>query len=174
MPPSPLKRSLADQREGARPRAPRCRPSLKQSGGLYRGQGRYADAELLYKRSLAIWEKVLGPSTLMRLSLNNLALLYDARAAMPMPSRSTNAAWRSGRRRHGLAVPQIPPTSLNNLAGRYISQPGALHADAAEPLQAQPAIRRKALGPSTLMSPRASTILADSCMHAVQGRFAEY
>ena len=27
----------------------------------YRAQGRYADAEPLYKRSLAIWEKALGP-----------------------------------------------------------------------------------------------------------------
>ena len=36
------------------------------SGGLklaalYFGQGRYADAEPLYKRSLAIHEKALGP-----------------------------------------------------------------------------------------------------------------
>jgi hypothetical protein len=30
-------------------------------GDLYRAQGRYADAEPLYKRALAIFEKALGP-----------------------------------------------------------------------------------------------------------------
>ena len=43
---------------------------------LYRGQGRYSDAEPLYKRSLAIFEKALGrdhPN--VGTSLNNLAAL---------------------------------------------------------------------------------------------------
>jgi tetratricopeptide (TPR) repeat protein len=44
---------------------------------LYRAQGKYAQAEPLYKRALAIREQQLGemhPSTAT--SLNNLALLY--------------------------------------------------------------------------------------------------
>ena len=46
---------------------------------LYWNQGRYADAEPLYQRSLAIWDKALGrdhPNVAQ--SLNNLALLYDS------------------------------------------------------------------------------------------------
>jgi tetratricopeptide (TPR) repeat protein len=45
---------------------------------LYDNQGRYADAEPLYKRALAIREKTLGPDHPdVAQSLNNLALLYD-------------------------------------------------------------------------------------------------
>ena len=45
---------------------------------VYRAQGRYSEAEPLYKRSLLIIEEQLGadhPDTAT--SLNNLALLYD-------------------------------------------------------------------------------------------------
>ena len=46
---------------------------------LYEAQGRYADAEPLYKRSLAIREKALGPDHPdVATSLNNLAELYRA------------------------------------------------------------------------------------------------
>ena len=51
--------------------------SLNNLAGLYRDQGRYADAEPLYQRSLAIREKALGrdhPDVAQ--SLNNLAALY--------------------------------------------------------------------------------------------------
>ena len=42
-------------------------------------RGQYAEAEPLYKRSLAIMEKALGPDhPMVALSLNNLALLYRA------------------------------------------------------------------------------------------------
>jgi len=36
--------------------------SLNNLAELYRAQGKYAEAESLYKRSLAIWEKALGPN----------------------------------------------------------------------------------------------------------------
>ncbi len=43
----------------------------------YRTQGRYAEAEPLYKRSLEIWEKALGKEhPHVAAALNNLALLY--------------------------------------------------------------------------------------------------
>ena len=51
--------------------------SLKNLAELYHVQGKYADAEPIYQRSLAIKEKVLGsehPS--VATSLNNLAALY--------------------------------------------------------------------------------------------------
>jgi tetratricopeptide (TPR) repeat protein len=35
--------------------------SLNNLAELYRAQGKYSEAEPLYKRALVIWEKVLGP-----------------------------------------------------------------------------------------------------------------
>ena len=44
---------------------------------LYDDQGRYAEAEPLYKRALAIQEKALGPDHPdVATALNNLAVLY--------------------------------------------------------------------------------------------------
>ena len=52
--------------------------SLNNLAVLYDEQGRYAEAEPLYKRALAIREKALGPDHPdVATSLNNLALLYD-------------------------------------------------------------------------------------------------
>ena len=46
---------------------------------LYQSQGRYAEAEPLYQRALAIREKALGPDHPdVGTSLNNLAALYFA------------------------------------------------------------------------------------------------
>ena len=45
-------------REGPSSCAP---PSLNNVAELYRAQGRYPEANLLYKRALAIREKALGP-----------------------------------------------------------------------------------------------------------------
>jgi tetratricopeptide (TPR) repeat protein len=60
---------------------------------LYRAQGRYAEAEPLYQRSLAIREQALGaehPDVAQ--SLNNLAELYRAQGryaeAEPLYARS--------------------------------------------------------------------------------------
>jgi tetratricopeptide (TPR) repeat protein len=50
--------------------------SLNNLAELYQAQGRYTQAELLYKRSLAIWEKALGPEhPLVAQSLENYAVL---------------------------------------------------------------------------------------------------
>ncbi len=43
------------------PEHPDVATSLNNLAELYNAQGRYAEAEPLYKRALAIWEKVLGP-----------------------------------------------------------------------------------------------------------------
>ena len=54
--------------------------ALNNLAELYRVQGNYAQAEPLMKRSLAIWEQVLGPlHPHTASSLNNLAALYYAR-----------------------------------------------------------------------------------------------
>ena len=51
--------------------------SLNNLALLYDTRGKYAEAEPLYKRALAIWEKSLGPDhPQVALGLNNLALLY--------------------------------------------------------------------------------------------------
>ncbi len=55
----------------------RLATSLNNLAELYRVQGQYAKAEPLYKRSLAIREKALGPEHPdVAQSLNNLAELY--------------------------------------------------------------------------------------------------
>lgn len=79
-------------RDGSR-RAESSSPSLNNLAELYRNQGKYADAEPLYRQSLAIWEKVLGPDHPdVATSLNNLALLYRAQGkyveAEPLYKRS--------------------------------------------------------------------------------------
>ena len=63
--------------EGFGPDDPRLAMSLNNLAGLYDNQGKYAEAEPLYKRLLAIDEKALGPEHPdVAASLNNLALLY--------------------------------------------------------------------------------------------------
>ena len=106
------------------------RHSLNNLAELYRAQGRYADAEPLYKRSLAICEKALGPDHPdVATSLNNLAVLYKLKVAMPMPNRCTSDRWRLGKSL-GPDHPDVA-VSLNNLAVLYASQ--GRYADA-EPL----------------------------------------
>ena len=60
------------------PIIPTSRVSLNNLAELYRNQGRYADAEPLHKRSLAIREKALGPDHPdVAQSLNNLAAVIS-------------------------------------------------------------------------------------------------
>ncbi len=64
--------------EGFGPQDPRLAASLLGLGELYLHRRRYAEAESLLKRGLAIREKALGPEHPdMAGSLNNLAALYD-------------------------------------------------------------------------------------------------
>ena len=46
------------------PDHPEVGTSLNNLAGLYEGQGRYAEAEPLYKRTVTITEKALGPDNL--------------------------------------------------------------------------------------------------------------
>ena len=65
--------------KGRRPHHPDVAQSLNNLALLYMAQGRYAEAEPLYKRALAILQKALGPEhPANATSLNNLALLYHA------------------------------------------------------------------------------------------------
>ncbi len=59
------------------PEDPRLALSLNELALLYQAQGKYAQAEPLYKRALAVAEQALGPNhPQVATSLNNLALLY--------------------------------------------------------------------------------------------------
>ena len=67
--------------------------ALNNLAVLYRGQGRYAEAEPLYKRSLAISEKALGPDHPdVGVRSTTWRCCTRLRAATPRPSRSTSAA----------------------------------------------------------------------------------
>ncbi len=87
-----LKAALKEA-EGFGPQAPRLATSLNNLAELYRAQGKYAEAEPLHKRALAISEKALGPEhPHVATSLNNLAALYNAQGkyaeAEPLYKRS--------------------------------------------------------------------------------------
>ena len=74
------KRWLAalEEAENFGPDDERLATSLNNLAALCRTQGKYAEAEPLYQRSLAIREKALGPEHPdVASSLNNLAGLYD-------------------------------------------------------------------------------------------------
>ena len=60
-----------------RPEHPYVAENLNHLAEQYRLQGRYAEAEPLYKRALSIREKALGPEhPQVATTLNNLAALY--------------------------------------------------------------------------------------------------
>jgi CHAT domain-containing protein/Tfp pilus assembly protein PilF len=143
--------------------------SLNGLAGLYYSQGRYADAESLFQRSLAIREKALGrdhPDVAN--SLNNLAGLYWSQGrytdAEPLYQRSI-AIWE---RVLGRDHPDVA-TSLNNLASLYADQ--GRYADA-EPLHKRSlAIRENTLGRD---HPAVATSLNNLAgLYRRQGRYAD-
>jgi CHAT domain-containing protein len=96
--------------------------SLNNLAALYNDQGRYADAEPLLKRALAIFERVLGPNyPVVAFSLNNLAFLYIKQGryadAEPLVKRALAI-------REKVLGPNHPDVgvSLNNLAVLYVAQ----------------------------------------------------
>ena len=136
---------------------------------LYEVQGRYADAESLHKRALAIREKALGPEhPRVASSLNNLAVLYDAQGryadAEPLIKRSLAIDEKA-------LGPQHPKVAvgLNNLARLYDAQ--GRYADA-EPLYKRAlAIQEKALGPQHPDVGQSLNNLAG--LYESQGRYAD-
>jgi len=70
--------------ERFRPQDPRLATNLNNLALIYYIQGRYSEAEPLFKRSLAIMEKVVGPEHPdVATILNNMALLYKAQGMYP-------------------------------------------------------------------------------------------
>ena len=112
--------------------------------GLYDDQAKYAEAEPLYQRSLAIYEKALGPDHPDAATiLNNLAELYHSQEkfaeAEPLYQRSLAILEKA----LGPDHPNVA-RSLNNLAELYRSQ--RKYAEAVPLLQRSLAIFEKALG----------------------------
>ena len=96
--------------------------SLNNLAELYRAQGRYVDAEPLIKRSLAIYEKVLGhdhPD--VGLSLNNLAALYNDQRRYADAEPLLKRALAIREKALGPNHPDVG-VSLNNLAVLYGAQ----------------------------------------------------
>ena len=94
---------------------------LNQKAIQLYNQGRYAEAEPLYKRSLAIREKALGPDHPdVAQSLNNLAVLYvdQGRYADAEPLYKRSLAIRE--KALGPDHPDVA-IALNNLARLYYS-----------------------------------------------------
>ncbi len=130
---------------GFGPQDPRLATSLNNLAELYRVQGKYADAEPLYLRALAIVEKALGPEHPdVAASLNNLAALYHTQGryaeAEPLFERSLAI-------REKVLGPEHPDvaTSLNNLAVLYQAQ--GKYAEAEPLYERSLKIVEKTLGP---------------------------
>ena len=112
--------------------------------GLYKTQERYADAEPLYKRSLAIWKKALGPnSPNVATSLNNLANLYQAQGRYADAETLYKQSLAIGEKVFAPDHPDVA-RSLSNLVAVYHDQ--SRYADAEPLFKRSLAIREKARG----------------------------
>ncbi|NIP13689.1 MAG: TonB family protein, partial [Pseudomonas stutzeri] len=136
-----------------------------------RNQGRYAEAEPLYQRALAIRENALGPDhSDVAQSLNNLAALYHAQGhyaeAEPLYQRALAIVEKALGPEH----PHVA-TSLNNLAELYRAQ--GRYAEAEPLYQRALAIREKALGPEHPDVATSLNNLAELYRAQGQGRYAE-
>jgi tetratricopeptide (TPR) repeat protein len=143
--------------------------SLSYLAELYRSQGRYAEAEPLYRRALQITEQQLGaehPDTAT--SLNNLAGLYRSQGRYAEAEPLYRRALQITEQQLGAEHPDTA-TSLNNLAGLYRSQ--GRYAEA-EPLYRRALqIREQQLGAE---HPAIATGLNNlGLLYYYQGRYGE-
>ncbi len=150
-------------------RHPEVAASLNNLAILYADQGRYAEAEPLYKRALAIKEKVLGPEHVdFATTLDSLASLYadQGRFAEAEPLYKRALAIKE----KVLGPEHIDFAGrLNNLATLYKDQ--SRYAEA-EPLYKRAlAIKEKVLGPGHPSFAGSLDNLA--ILYADQSRYAE-
>ena len=161
--PRPSRSTSAPSPSRKRRSAPTTRrwpPSSTIWRELYRPQGRYAEAEPLYKRSLAIREKALGPDHPdVGTALNNLALLHhtQGRYAEAEPLYKRSLAIRE--KALGPDHPYVAQ-SLNNLGELY--RPQGRYAQAEPLFKRSLSIKRRRWGPTTPTWPSRSTTSASS------------
>ncbi|WP_423202526.1 CHAT domain-containing tetratricopeptide repeat protein [Microcystis flos-aquae] len=143
--------------------------SLNNLAALYRVQGRYSEAEPLYKQALAIWKQQLGdnhPDT--AISLNNLALLYKSQGRYSEAEPLLKQALAIRKQQLGDNHPDTAQ-SLNNLAELYRVQG---RYSEAEPLYKQAlAIRKQQLGDNHPLTAQSLNNLA--ALYQSQGRYSE-
>jgi tetratricopeptide (TPR) repeat protein len=142
---------------------------LNSAGGAYFKAGRYPEAKPLYKRSLKIREKVLGPEHPdVATSLNNLAEFYYYQGRY---SKAEPLLKDSLKIREKVLGPEHPDVamSLNNLAELYYYQG---RYSKAEPLNKRSLeIREKVLGPE---HPDVAMSLNNlAALYCNQGRYPE-
>jgi CHAT domain-containing protein len=143
--------------------------TLNNLAVVYREQGRYAEAEQLSRRSLAIRERALGPEHPdVGGSLNNLAALFHVQGRYAETEPLYRRSLAIIEKELGPDHPNVG-TALNNLADLYQAQ--GRYAEA-EPLSRRSlAIRERALGPEHLDVGGSLNNLA--ALYRAQGRFAE-
>jgi len=127
---------------------PALRESLDGLAELFKAQGRYAEAELLFRRALGIAERVLGPEHPdVVTALDGVASLYEDvgkyAEAEALYNRSLTITEKVYR-------PEHPKTavSFSNLAKLYLDE--GKYADAKASYEQSLAINTKALGPRHL------------------------
>jgi CHAT domain-containing protein/Tfp pilus assembly protein PilF len=143
--------------------------SLNNLAEIYRVQGRYADAEPLYKRALAIREKTFGPDHPdVGQSLNNLTLLFQTQGRYSDAEPLYKRALAIPEKAFGLDHPDVG-LSLNNLGVLFQTQ--GRYSDA-EPLYKRAlAIREKAFGPDHPDVGQSLNNLA--VLYQTQGRYTD-
>jgi CHAT domain-containing protein/Tfp pilus assembly protein PilF len=136
---------------------------------LYLQQDRYADAEPLLKRALAVREKALGPDhPTVAPELNNLAKLYDDQNRYADAELLYKRALAIHEKWRGPEHPRFA-NSLNNLAVLYTHQ--SRYSDAEPLFKRALLIREKVFGPDHLVVATSLTSLAD--LYRAQGRYAD-
>jgi len=132
-------------------------------------QGRYAEAEPLFRRSLAIRKKKLGPDhPYVAISLNNLGTLYRAQGRYADAEPLLKRALAIREKALGSDHPDVAQ-ALNNLAELYREQG---RYGEAEPLYNHAlAIKEKALGPD---HPAVALLLNNlALLYQTQGRYTD-
>ena len=101
------------------PEHPVIATALNNLAALYRTIGRYAEAEQLYKRTLAIYEKAFGPEHPgVAIALHNLAALYFTTGRYAEAEQLYKRALAIGEKVVGPEHPGVA-TAVNNLAALY-------------------------------------------------------
>ena len=148
---------------------PRLATSLNNLASLYQAQRKYAQAELLFERALAIREKSLGPEHPdLATSLNNLGSLYHNQEKY---SEAKPLYWRSlAIREKALGLEHLRVAeSLSNLAVLYNNQ--GKYAEAEPLFKRSLEIRETSLGPE---HPGLATNLINLAeLYRAQGKYSE-
>jgi CHAT domain-containing protein/tetratricopeptide (TPR) repeat protein len=143
--------------------------SLSDLAEVYRAQGRYADAEPLYRRALAIFEKARGyDQPNVAIALHNLAVLYENQGRFADAEPLFKQSLAIGEKALG---PDHPSVGISLIALAELYREQGRYADA-EPLYKRAlATSEKALGPDHPTVAAALNYLAE--LYRWQGRFAD-